>query len=125
MADKKRTVNLPIGAPSLTGIDANDVAAKEFTAGDFPLAVTFTSRANFSLIIPGKFHLKPLHDTENCHATVEIKSLDSMQRLTSDLESIAENHKVAELVIVEAEVIDNTPVTKKSAKATPEITEGG
>lgn len=106
MPDKKN-VSFGIGAPSLTGVDANDTVAKEFVAGDFPLDVKVTNKAMFAIILPGKFHLQPFHDLDNCSATVKITSLDSMQRMTSDLESIAENHKKEGLVTIEAEVIDS------------------
>jgi len=122
-----RTVKFGVGAPSVTGIDANDTVTKEFQQNDFPLSVSVTNRAMFSLVLPDKFHLKPLHDLKDCTATVTVNSLSDMHRMISDLESIAENHKHAELVIIDAGVPNvtvDTPVTEPTEPVANEATTG-
>ncbi len=122
-----RLVKFSIGAPSVTGIDANDTVTKEFQQNDFPLSVSVTNRAMFALVLPDRFHLKPLHDLKNCTATVTVNSLNDMHRMVSDLESISENHKHAELVIIEASVLDvavNTPVAEPTEPVANEATTG-
>lgn len=104
MANKH--IELSFGAPSITGKDCNNLVAKSFTAKDFPLSVKVTNRVGFNLYFPEHgLALKPCHDAVNGNAVIKVDSLDSLQRLASSVEAIAELNKKAELVTIEADLV--------------------
>lgn len=96
-------IELSFGAPSITGKDCNDLVSKSFTSKDFPLSLKVTNQVGFNLYFPEHgLALKPCHDYVNCYAIINVDSIDSLQRLASSVEAIAELNKKAELVIIEA-----------------------
>lgn len=99
---------LILGAPSLTGKDANELVAEKFGGIGYPARIRFTSLVGMALSFPevsGLF-MKPIgHDGEES-VVVEIKSHDAFQRLASSIEQIAELNGKAALLEVEAYVDD-------------------
>lgn len=102
---------LTLGAPSLTGKDANDLVAAAFKAADFPLQMVFTNLAAHALSFPeiGGLHLKPCTHGDEATVVATVPNYDALQRLTSSIEQIAElNHNEAmlEMVVFDAEAAE-------------------
>lgn len=86
------TRNIEIGAPSLTGKDANDAVTEVFGDAAFPLKVLAQNLMPRDVVfpeVPGLF-LKHVANTAESRAVVEIVSLDLFHRVTSSIEQIAE-----------------------------------
>lgn len=89
---------LVIGAPSLSGKDANALARELFADSEYPLEVIAANSAPFNLSLPeARLGLKPLA-TER----VVFADFSRLQRAVSSLSQIAELNKMAELVTFEA-----------------------
>lgn len=89
---------LVIGAPSLSGKDANALARELFADSEYPLEVVAANSAPFNLSLPeARLGLKPLA-TER----VVFADFSRLQRAVSSLSQIAELNKMAELVTFEA-----------------------
>ena len=89
---------LVIGAPSLSGKDANALARELFAGSEYPLEVVATNSAPFNLSLPeARLGLKPLA-TER----VVFADFSRLQRAVSSLSQIAELNKMAELVTFKA-----------------------
>lgn len=92
------TKTLVIGAPSLSGKDANALARGLFAGSEYPLEVVATNSAPFNLSLPeARLGLKPLA-TER----VVFTDFSRLQRAVSSLSQIAELNKMAELVTFKA-----------------------
>lgn len=89
---------LVIGAPSLSGKDANALARELFADSEYPLEVIAVNSAPFNLSLPeAHLGLKPLA-TER----VVFSDFSRLQRAVSSLSQIAELNKMAELVTFKA-----------------------
>ena len=92
------TKTLVIGAPSLSGKDANALARELFADSEYPLEVIAANSAPFNLSLPeARLGLKPLA-TER----VVFADFSRLQRAVSSLSQIAELNKMAELVTFKA-----------------------
>jgi hypothetical protein len=108
---------LKLGAPSLTGKDANDLVAKAFADAAFPLTLTFVNKVPFALSFPevsGLF-LKPSNHDGGYTVTAQIKDYDALQRLASSIEQIAELNKRE--LLVEVFDVDVTPDVNAEASS--------
>lgn len=94
-----------LGAPSLSGKDANELVAVAFKGAVFPLDVTVTNLIGHSLSFPevsglfitASYEVKP-------SVVVEIKDNDALQRLASSIEQIAELNDHEAMLAIEWEV---------------------
>ena len=118
---------LKLGAPSLTGKDANDLVAVAFKDAAFLLKLKFTNLAAHSVSFPevSGLHLKPFTHGDESVAVVTLQNYDALQRLTSSIEQIAElnhNEEMLEISTVEDEavVVDDIAIVEEEAKAEPE-----
>ena len=85
-----RTVEL--GAPSLTGKDANDLVAEVFADAAYPLKVVVQNHMPQDVVFPeveGLF-LRHVANPKDSRKTVVIADHDLFQRLASSVEQIAE-----------------------------------
>jgi len=91
-----------IGAPSLTGKDANDVVGEAFKSAKFPLTVKVINHMPRQVVFPvaGLF-LGHVCDEEKSCATVVIDSFEQLQTFTTDVEQIAELNRYEEAMTVE------------------------
>ncbi|MCY1295766.1 hypothetical protein D9M69_465920 [compost metagenome] len=81
---------LVIGAPSLTGKDANALARELFADSEYPLEVIATNSAPFNLSLPeARLSLKPLATEQ-----VAFADFSRLQRAVSSLSQIAELNKM-------------------------------
>jgi hypothetical protein len=81
-----------LGAPSLTGKDANQLVAEAFADAKYPLTVTVKNHMPRDVVfpeVPGLFLKHVAHATESVK-TVKVASHDLFQRLASSVEQIAE-----------------------------------
>ncbi|AJK46232.1 hypothetical protein [Burkholderia plantarii] len=86
------TRSIEIGAPSLTGKDANDAVTEVFGDAAFPLKVLAQNLMPRDVVfpeVPGLF-LKHVANTAESRAVVEVVNLDLFHRVTSSIEQIAE-----------------------------------
>lgn len=118
-----RTVKL--GAPSLTGKDANDLVAEVFADAAYPLKVVVQNHMPQDVVFPevdGLF-LRHVANAKDSQKTVVIADADLFQRLASSVEQIAELSR-CELALTISEVAeaaadtgapagDNTDTAKK------------
>jgi hypothetical protein len=91
---------LILGAPSLTGKDANDLVATAFKDAAFPLLLVVTNLAAYSLSFPeiSGLYMKPCTHGDEATVVVTVPNYDALQRLASSIEQIAElNHSEAML----------------------------
>ena len=77
-----------LGAPSLSGKGANELVAVAFKEAVFPLKVTVSSLITNSLIFPEVDGL--FLEGELASVVVEINDYDTLQRLASSIEAVAE-----------------------------------
>lgn len=111
-----RTVT--IGAPSLTGKDANDLVKEVFESAKFPLAVVVTNHMPRQVVFPvvGVF-LNHVCDADNASATVKIESYDQLQTFATDVEQIAELNRYEKAITVDEVIKGAKPKAgSKSAK---------
>ncbi len=81
-----------LGAPSLTGKDANQLVAEAFADAKYPLAVTVKNHMPRDVVfpeVPGLF-LKHVANDKESVKTVKVASHDLFQRVASSIEQIAE-----------------------------------
>lgn len=81
-----------LGAPSLTGKDANQLVAEAFADAKYPLTVTVKNHMPRDVVfpeVPGLFLKHVAHATESVK-TVKVASHDLFQRVASSIEQIAE-----------------------------------
>ena len=86
------TRKVEIGAPSLTGKDANESTAKEFSKAKYPLKLTATNLMPRDVAFPEVEGLFLRHAGNEVERTKEITldSEDQLQRLVSSVAQIAE-----------------------------------
>ena len=125
MAAKNQTkaISLIFGAPSLTGVDANDLVKGSFVATNFPLTITVTNAADIRFISQ-KCHLEPCYDTNANSQSVTFESLDELHRFASDAETIAELNKREKLLSISVDVVVSVQVPEAKAPAV-EATKSG
>lgn len=101
-----------IGAPSITGIDANKQVEELFSDAKFPLKIRLTNHLPRNLSLPevGVF-LKPLDGKEEA----VVKDLDGLHRLASSIEQISELNSHPLALTIE----DLTPPAKTEAPVKP------
>ncbi|MEY3759834.1 MAG: hypothetical protein RIR39_1325 [Pseudomonadota bacterium] len=112
-----KNVLLSFGAPSITGINANDLVAQSFVANSFPLDVTIKNQAEYNLVFPNHCHLKPVYDETGNSAVIKFDSLDALHRFASDAETLAELNKRELLVTISADVTVNEPAPLAAKKS--------
>lgn len=97
------TIKVELGAPSLTGKDANDLVAKEFAKVKYPLKVVVTNHMPRDVVFPEVEGLFLTHCANEAgrSATVEIASAEQLQRLASSIEQIAELNGYAQAIAIE------------------------
>ncbi len=81
-----------LGAPSLTGKDANQLVAEAFADAKYPLTVTVKNHMPRDAVfpeVPGLF-LKHVAHAKESVKTVKVSSHDLFQRVASSIEQIAE-----------------------------------
>ena len=81
-----------LGAPSLTGKDANQLVAEAFADAKYPLTITVKNHMPRDVVfpeVPGLFLKHVAHATESVK-TVKVASHDLFQRVASSIEQIAE-----------------------------------
>lgn len=112
------TRKVELGAPSLTGKDANELVAAEFGKAKYPIKVTVKNLMPRDAVFPevGLFlcHVAASAGTE---AEVEIPSHEVFQRLATDVEQIAELNQYAQAVTIE----EALTVTKRAAADAPSV----
>lgn len=118
---------LVLGAPSLTGKDANDLVAAVFKGAAFPLMLVVTNLVARSLSFPeiAGLHLKPCTHGDEATVTVEIPNYDALQRLASSIEQVAELNGSA--AILELSVFDpnaGAEAEEVTGDETEEVLEG-
>lgn len=102
-----RTVEL--GAPSLTGKDANDLVAEVFADAAYPLKVVVQNHMPQDVVFPeveGLF-LRHVANPKDSRKTVVIADHDLFQRLASSVEQIAELSR-CELALTISEAAEAT-----------------
>lgn len=91
-----------LGAPSLTGKDANQIVAEAFAEAKYPLTVTVKNHMPRDVVfpeVPGLFLKHVSHATDSVK-TVKIDSHDLFQRVASSIEQIAELNRYALAVTI-------------------------
>ena len=97
------TRKVELGAPSLSGKDANDLVAKEFAKVKYPLKVVVTNHMPRDVVFPeveGLF-LRHCANEPGRQLMVELASEDQFQRLASSIEQIAELNAYAVAISIE------------------------
>lgn len=88
-----------IGAPSLTGKDANAAIKAAFEEAQFPLTAVLASQANFNVSLPEvDLLLRP-----GAREEVRFASFSALQRTTSSLSQIADLNRLAAIVELSAQ----------------------
>lgn len=97
------TKKVELGAPSITGKDANDLVAAAFAKAKYPLKVVVTNHAPRSVVFPEVPGLALAHCAKATGSivTVEIASAGQFQRLASSVEQIAELNGYALFLTIE------------------------
>jgi hypothetical protein len=101
-----------IGAPSITGIDANDQVNEFFSDAKFPLTIRLTNLFSRPISLPEADVFLKAVGHKDSKAEAKIKTLDDFHRLASSIEQIAELNTQEEAIIVE----DLTPAKAESTK---------
>jgi hypothetical protein len=103
-----------IGAPSLTGVDANDLVNEFFTGAEFPREMRLRNFLARNIALP-EVHafLTPIDGK----ADVKIKSFDELHRLVSSIEQISELNKHLLAMSIE----DLTPATPIKVQNAPKV----
>ena len=112
------TRKVDLGAPSLTGKDANDLVAKEFAKNKYPFKVAVLNHMPRNVVFPEVegLHLSHCADEKGRQKEVEIGSEDQFQRLASSIEQIAELNGY-ELALTIEEVAVAAPTKGKTGGA--------
>ncbi|MFA7556619.1 MAG: hypothetical protein WCZ20_02345, partial [Hydrogenophaga sp.] len=99
------TRKVQLGAPSLTGKDANDVVAEAFADADYPHKVEITNLMPRNVTFPevgGLFLRNVASRKPDVKGIVVITDHDQLQRLASSVEQIAELNKYAIALTIES-----------------------
>lgn len=110
------TKTIQLGAPSLTGKDANDLIASNFADANFPLDVLITNHMPRDVVFPdvnGLF-LRHCANKEGSSAVVTIAEAGQLQRLASGVEQVAELNKYAIAITVSTDVTGADPVDEEA-----------
>lgn len=119
------TRKVELGAPSLTGKDANDLVAKEFAKAKYPLKVVVTNHMPRDVVFPeveGLF-LRHCANAAESQLTVEIANEDQFHRLASSIEQIAELNSYELALSIEDFVEDAKLIKSKTATTAEPIKE--
>ena len=117
------TRKVELGAPSLTGKDANDLVTNEFASAKYPLSVVVTNNMPCNAVFPEVADLFLSHcaNPEGRVKAVVIDSMDAFQRLASSIEQIAELNGFASALIIEEAVVVSTAKGKAAQAAAPAV----
>lgn len=99
------TRKVQLGAPSLTGKDANDVVAEAFADATYPLKVEIVNLMPRNVTFPevgGLFLRNVASGKPDVKGLATIVDHDQLQRLASSVEQIAELNKYASALTIEA-----------------------
>lgn len=111
------TRKVELGAPSLTGKDANDLVANEFADAQYPLSVTITNHMPRDISLPEiNVFLRHALNQEGTSAVVSIDSADLFQRVASSVEQIAELNKYTLAITIEDAAVAAPEKPKTSNK---------
>lgn len=102
---------IKLGAPSLTGKDANQIVAEAFAHAKYPLAVKVKNHMPRDVVfpeVPGLF-LKHVANARESEKTVTIASHDLFQRVASSIEQIAELNRYELAVTISGDPGDKKP----------------
>ncbi|MCK9394220.1 MAG: hypothetical protein M0Q44_01350 [Methylobacter sp.] len=105
---------LILGAPSLTGKDANDLVAAAYKDAAFPMQLKVTNLVARPLSFPeiAGLHLKPCTHGDEATVVVTVPNYDALQRLASSIEQVAElNHSEAmlEMGVFDPDAVEAEP----------------
>lgn len=94
-----------LGAPSLTGKDANELVSEVFGDAKYPLKVTVKNHMPMNVAFPevGLF-LRHVSDPVGSQAVVDIAGADLFQRLVSSVEQVAELNRYEVALSISDEV---------------------
>ena len=111
------TSKVELGAPSLTGKDANELVATEFAYAKYPIKVVVTNLMPRDVVFPevDGLHLRHVGNEIGRVRVVEITSADQFHRLASSIEQIAELNGYASAITIEEMVAAPVVKTKVSA----------
>lgn len=113
------TIKVELGAPSLTGKDANNLVAEAFGSVSYPLTIVVTNHMPRNVAFPEiGLLLAHVASVEGSKAEAVVNDADQFQRFASDVESIAELNGYAEALTVEVEF-----ATEELAEAPVEVLE--
>jgi hypothetical protein len=105
-----------IGAPSITGVDANDLVNDFFSDVKFPISIRLHNHLPRNVALPeASVFLKALTGKEEA----KIKTFDDLHRLVSSIEQIAELNLHEAAITVEELSLATKPETSKPSKSTP------
>lgn len=113
------TIKVELGAPSLTGKDANTLVADAFAKAKYPLKVVIVNCMPRDVVFPevdGLF-LRHCANQAGCVATVEIKDHAQFQRLASSIEQIAELNAYALALTIEDFAVEEVKAPQKGKAA--------
>jgi len=93
-----------LGAPSLTGEDANLLVSALFADATYPLTVTVQNHMPRDVVFPevGGLFLRHVANAAGSQATVTIADHDQFQRLASSVAQIAELNGYAQALTISA-----------------------
>jgi hypothetical protein len=116
-----------LGAPSLTGKDANSVVSEAFKGLVYPAKIRFTNMIGMALSFPevrGLF-LEPIGHDGKESVVVEINDESAFQRLASSIEQIAELNGKEQLLSVEVYDEEAEALAQAEALANAEANDSG
>jgi hypothetical protein len=98
----KKPINLKIGAPSLTGIDANALITKNLTANDFPQKIVVKNLVHHAINFPEfELSLTGSINPKGSEGSLTIPSIQVIHELASNIEQVAELHQYNEFVSID------------------------
>lgn len=121
------TRKIRLGAPSLTGKDANDLVAEAFADAKYPLKLEVTNLMPRNVTFPelGNLFLRNVASGKpDMKAVVTVPNHDALQRFASSVEQIAELNQYAQALILEEVGAAKQAPTTDSKAPTPERTQG-
>jgi len=123
------THTVTLGAPSLTGEDANLLVSALFADAAYPLTVSVQNHMPRDVVFPevGGLFLRHVANAKDSQATVVIADHDQFQRLASSVAQIADLNGYAQALTISAVsgTVNPSPETPKEPEAPkePEVPE--
>lgn len=110
------TTKVILGAPSLSGKDANDTITAAFSDAVFPLTLVVASLMPMPSVFPEiGVSLRSVAASEGSSKTVAVANLDALQRFASSVEQVAELNKFAEAITLETVDSNESGSSKKAS----------